>query len=153
MNPFILRIKNEDINLYNEMLKYGRRNIALLTIAPTGSVSILTQTTSGCEPVFSPFYTRRRKINPQEKDARVDFVDEENISWTEYPVLHHKFVDWLRIKGYRISEVLKMKKEEIRILVEQSPYYKATSNDVDWVKKLKCKEYSKNRLIIRYRSQ
>lgn len=135
-NPFILRIKNEDINLYNEMLKYGRRNIALLTIAPTGSVSILTQTTSGCEPVFSPFYTRRRKINPQEKDARVDFVDEENISWTEYPVLHHKFVDWLRIKGYRISEVLKMKKEEIRILVEQSPYYKATSNDVDWVKKV-----------------
>lgn len=135
-NPFILRIKNEDIELYNEMLKYGRRNIALLTIAPTGSVSILTQTTSGCEPVFSPFYTRRRKINPQEKDARVDFVDEENISWTEYPVFHHKFVDWLRIKGYSISEVLKMKKDDVTKIVEQSPYYKATANDVNWVKKV-----------------
>lgn len=135
-NPFILRIKEEDPELYNLMKTYGRRNIALLTIAPTGSVSILTQTTSGCEPVFSPFYTRRRKINPQEKGVRVDFVDVDGISWTEYPVFHHKFVDWLRVNNYSIKEVLALNKDEINKIVKLSPYYKATSNDVDWVKKV-----------------
>lgn len=135
-NPFILRIKDEDPNLYDDMVTYGRRNIALLTIAPTGSVSILTQTTSGCEPVFSPYYTRRRKINPQEKDVRIDFVDADNIAWTEYPVFHHKFIDWLETQNYNINEVLKMSKDEVNDIVKLSPYNKATSNDVDWVKKV-----------------
>lgn len=135
-NPFINRIKEEDPELYEDMIVYGRRNISLLTIAPTGSVSILTQTTSGCEPVFSPFYTRRRKINPQEQNIRVDFVDVDGISWTEYPVFHHKFVDWLKTKNYNIDEVLMMSKDEINKIVSLSPYNKATSNDVDWVKKV-----------------
>ena len=135
-NPFILRIKDEDPQLYDIMVKYGRRNIACLTIAPTGTLSILTQTTSGCEPVFSPVYTRRRKINPQEKDVRVDFVDDEGISWTEYPVFHHKFIVWLENNDYNITEVLNMSKDEVNHLVTLSPYHKATSNDVDWVKKV-----------------
>jgi ribonucleoside-diphosphate reductase alpha chain len=135
-NPFILRIKDEDPALYAEMIAFGRRNIALLTIAPTGSMSILTQTTSGCEPVFLPKYNRRRKINPQEKDARVDFVDPEGISWSEYPVFHHKFVTWLEANKYDMEKVMTMSPAEIDELVKLSPYYKATSNDVDWVKKV-----------------
>lgn len=135
-NPFILRVKAEDPELYQNMKKYGRRNIALLTIAPTGTVSIMTQTTSGIEPAFLAVYKRRRKINPQEKDVRVDFVDEEGISWQEYPVFHHNFEVWLTVNGYNIETVKKMKSDEIEEIVKQSPYYKATSNDVDWVKKV-----------------
>lgn len=135
-NPFILRIKNEDPELYELMIKHGRRNIALLTIAPTGSVSILTQTTSGCEPLFSPFYTRRRKINPQENNVRVDFVDIDGISWTEYLVFHHKFLEWLKIEKYDIEKVKLLTKDEINEIIKKSPYYKSTSNDVNWVKKV-----------------
>lgn len=135
-NPFINRIKNEDIDLYTMMQKYGRRNIALLTIAPTGTTSLMTQTTSGIEPVFLPAYMRRRKINPQEKNVRVDFVDSEGQSWMEYPVFHHKFETWLKIKGYNIEEVKNMTKTQLDEIVKTSPYYKATSNDVDWVKKV-----------------
>lgn len=135
-NPFIQRIKEEDEGLYKEMMTYGRRNIALLTIAPTGSVSILTQTTSGIEPVFLPSYMRRRKINPQEKDVRADFVDKQGDSWQEYPVFHHKFEIWLEVNGYNVEDVKKMNAEEIGKIVEKSPYYKATSADVDWVKKV-----------------
>jgi ribonucleoside-diphosphate reductase alpha chain len=135
-NPFILRIKNEDPKLYTDMMLYGRRNIALLTIAPTGSVSILTQTTSGVEPAFLVSYMRRRKINPQEKNVRVDFVDEVGDSWQEYPVFHHKFEVYLAANGYDVAEVKGYTKTEIEKLIEKSPYYKATSNDVDWVKKV-----------------
>jgi len=135
-NPFILRIKKEDKVLYEEMQEFGRRNIALLTIAPTGSVSILTQTTSGVEPAFLPVYMRRRKINPQEKDAVIDFVDNEGIAWTEYPIFHHNFQLWLEVNGYNIDEIKKMHKAELDEIVKLSPYYKATSNDVDWVKKV-----------------
>jgi len=135
-NPFINRIKNEDIDLYTMMQKYGRRNIALLTIAPTGTTSLMTQTTSGIEPVFLPAYMRRRKINPQEKNVRVDFVDPEGQSWMEYPVFHHKFEIWLKTKGYNIEEVKNMTKTQLDEIVKISPYYKATSNDVDWVKKV-----------------
>jgi len=135
-NPFINRIKKEDPELYENMMKWGRRNIALLTIAPTGSVSILTQTTSGIEPAFLVSYMRRRKINPGDKDARVDFTDSVGDSWQEYPVFHHKFLIYLEVKGYKLDDVMKMTKEEIEKIVKKSPYYKATSNDVDWVKKV-----------------
>ncbi len=135
-NPFINRIKKEDPELYENMMKYGRRNIALLTIAPTGSVSILTQTTSGIEPVFMVSYMRRRKINPNDKNARIDFTDSVGDSWQEYPVFHHKFLDFLKVKGYDVNAVINMTKEEIEKIVKKSPYYKATSNDVDWVKKV-----------------
>jgi len=135
-NPFILRIKDVDPDLYKDMFIYGRRNIALLTIAPTGTVSLMTQTTSGCEPVFLPVYMRRRKINPQEKDVRIDFVDDEGIAWMEYPVFHHNFELWLTINGYDIEVVKTMNKEQVDEIVKKSPYYKATSNDVDWVKKV-----------------
>ncbi len=135
-NPFIERILNEDPQLYDDMITYGRRNIALLTIAPTGSASIMTQTTSGVEPVFSPAYMRRRKINPQEKDVRIDYVDDEGIAWMEYPVFHHNFELWLNINGYNVDVVKSMTKEQIDEIVKKSPYYKATSNDVDWVKKV-----------------
>lgn len=135
-NPFINRIIDEDYELGVDMSVFGRRNIALLTIAPTGSVSILTQTTSGIEPAFLPVYMRRRKINPQEKDASIDFVDNEGVAWTEYPVFHHKFEQWLSVKGYNINEVKKLHKHDLDEIVKVSPYYKATSNDVDWVKKV-----------------
>jgi len=135
-NPFVLRIKKEDPKLYADMMKHGRRNIALLTIAPTGSVSILTQTTSGVEPAFLVSYMRRRKINPQEKNVRVDFVDEVGDSWQEYPVFHHKFEVYLNAKGLDVSEVKGYTKAEIEKLIEKSPYHKSTSNDVDWVKKV-----------------
>lgn len=135
-NPFILRIKEADPELYADMIEYGRRNIALLTIAPTGTLSLMTQTTSGIEPVFLPLYMRRRKINPQEKDVRIDFVDDEGIAWMQYPVFHHKFEKWLEINGYDIKVVKSMNKEQLDEIVKKSPYYKATSNDVDWVKKV-----------------
>ena len=135
-NPFIQRINSEEPELYARMVKSGRRNIALLTIAPTGSVSICTQTTSGVEPVFLVMYMRRRKINPQEKDVRVDFVDEEGICWMEYPVFHNKFEMWLEINGYNIEVVKSMTKEQLDEIVKKSPYYKATSNDVDWMMKV-----------------
>lgn len=135
-NPFLNRIKDEDIELYADMLKYGRRNIALLTIAPTGSVSIMTQTTSGIEPAFLISYMRRRKINPNDKEARVDFVDQVGDSWQNYPVFHHKFIDYLKAKGYQKSEIENLNESDIKKLIDESPYFKATSNDVDWVKKV-----------------
>ncbi|WP_264562737.1 adenosylcobalamin-dependent ribonucleoside-diphosphate reductase [Flavobacterium sp. N2155] len=133
-NPFALRIKENDPELYNDMQEYGRRNIALLTIAPTGSTSILSQTTSGIEPVFLPVYKRRRKVNPNDKDVRVDFVDEVGDSWEEYVVFHHKFKMWMEVNG--IDTDKNYTQEEINVLIEKSPYYKATSNDVDYISKV-----------------
>uniref|UniRef100_UPI0035649C4D adenosylcobalamin-dependent ribonucleoside-diphosphate reductase n=1 Tax=Muriicola sp. TaxID=2020856 RepID=UPI0035649C4D len=134
-NPFILRLKEADEKLYYEMLEYGRRNIALLTIAPTGTTSLMTQTTSGIEPVFLPVYKRRRKVNPNDKGVRVDFVDEVGDSWEEYPVFHHQFKAWMTANGYDSEK--HYTQEEINTLVEKSPYYKATSNDVDWLSKVR----------------
>ncbi len=136
-NPFLKRIKEADPELYDNMAKYGRRNIALLTIAPTGSVSIMTQTTSGIEPVFMAAYKRRRKVNPSDKNAKVDFIDDVGDHWEEYNVLHHKFSDWLQIKGYDLDEVRHMKIDELEEIIKKSPYHKATANDVDWVAKVK----------------
>ncbi len=136
-NPFINRIKEADPELYKEMIRYGRRNISLLTIAPTGSTSILTQTTSGIEPVFRPVYKRRRKVNPNDKNVKVTFVDEVGDSWEEYTVFHHKFVTWLENNGYQLEEVKYYNDQQIEELVQKSPYYKATANDVDWVQKVK----------------
>ena len=136
-NPFIQRIREADPDLYKDMSKYGRRNVALLTIAPTGTTSLMTQTTSGIEPVFMVSYKRRRKVNPNDKSAKVDFVDGVGDSWEEYHVFHHKFVTWLEENGYSLEEVGKMNEEERNALVEKSPYHKATSNDVDWVNKVK----------------
>lgn len=133
-NPYILRLKEADPELYEEMAKHGRRNIACLTIAPTGTTSIMTQTTSGIEPVFLPYYTRRRKVNPNDKNVRVDFVDENNDSWEEYSVFHHKFVTWMEANGH--STTKHYTHEELNALVAKSPYYKATANDVDWLKKV-----------------
>jgi ribonucleotide reductase alpha subunit len=135
-NPFILRIKEANPELYADMVKYGRRNIALLTIAPTGTASLMTQTTSGIEPVFLPVYKRRRKINPQEKDIQIDFVDEEGIAWKEYLVFHNNFKTWLKANDYDVDIVKTMTEEQVDEIVKKSPYYKATSNDVDWVKKV-----------------
>ena len=136
-NPFIQRLKNEDGELYKEMVKYGRRNIALLTIAPTGSVSLMTQTTSGIEPVFMVSYKRRRKVNPNDQSIKVDFVDELGDSWEEYHVFHHNFINWLNANGYDSGEVATYKEEELARIIRKSPYYKATANDVDWVSKVK----------------
>ncbi len=134
-NPFILRLKEADESLYKEMTKYGRRNIACLTIAPTGTTSLMTQTTSGIEPVFMPVYKRRRKVNPNDKNVRIDFIDEIGDSWEEFVVFHHKFVTWMEAKG--INAAQHFTSEEIDELVKQSPYYKATSNDVDWLQKVR----------------
>ena len=134
-NPFINRLKAEDEAWYQEMVKYGRRNIACLTIAPTGTTSLMTQTTSGIEPVFLPVYKRRRKVNPNDISVRVDFVDESGDAFEEYMVFHHKFVTWMLANGY--SVVKRYQPDEIDELVKKSPYYKATSNDVDWVQKVK----------------
>lgn len=136
-NPFIKRLKEADEGLYNYMVKYGRRNISLLTIAPTGTTSLMTQTTSGIEPVFLPVYKRRRKVNPNDKETKVSFVDELGDSWEEYYVFHHKFVNWLEINSYNPEEVKKYSEEKIRKIVEKSPYHKATSNDVNWIRKVK----------------
>jgi ribonucleoside-diphosphate reductase alpha chain len=136
-NPFILRMKDADPVMYNNMVKYGRRNIALLTIAPTGTTSLMTQTTSGIEPIFSTFYKRRRKVNPNDLDVKVSFKDEVGDSWEEFNVFHHKFVDWLKLNGYDADEVTRMRDEEIETIIAKSPYYKATANDVDWVAKVR----------------
>ena len=134
-NPFINRLKEADPELYEEMKKYGRRNIACLTIAPTGTTSLMTQTTSGIEPVFMPVYKRRRKVNPNDPQTHVDFVDETGDAFEEYIVAHHKFVEWMTVNGYDPTK--RYTQEEIDKLVEKSPYYKATSNDVDWLMKVK----------------
>ena len=134
-NPFINRLKEADPELYEEMKKYGRRNIACLTIAPTGTTSLMTQTTSGIEPVFMPVYKRRRKVNPNDPQVHVDFVDETGDAFEEYIVFHHKFVEWMTVNGYDPAK--RYTQEEIDELVEKSPYYKATSNDVDWLMKVK----------------
>ena len=134
-NPFLLRMKEEDPQLYEDMVRYGRRNIACLTIAPTGTTSLMTQTTSGIEPVFMPVYTRRRKVNPNDTDVHVDYVDEVGDSFEEYIVYHKKFLDWMTVNG--IDSTKKYTQEEIDELVKRSPYYKATANDVDWLMKVR----------------
>lgn len=134
-NPFINRLKEADPELYEEMKKYGRRNIACLTIAPTGTTSLMTQTTSGIEPVFMPVYKRRRKVNPNDANVHVDFVDETGDAFEEYVVFHHKFLTWMKINGYDPDK--HYTQEEIDELVAKSPYYRATSNDVDWLMKVK----------------
>ena len=134
-NPFINRLKEADPALYEEMRQYGRRNIACLTIAPTGTTSLMTQTTSGIEPVFMPVYKRRRKVNPNDENVRIDFVDETGDAFEEYIVFHHKFLAWMKVNGYDPDK--RYTQEEIDDLVAKSPYYKATSNDVDWLMKVK----------------
>ena len=134
-NPFVLRIKEADPELYADMQQYGRRNIACLTIAPTGTTSLMTQTTSGIEPVFMPVYKRRRKVNPNDADVHVDFVDEVGDSFEEYIVYHRKFLKWMQVNGYDTEK--RYSQEEIDNLVAKSPYYKATANDVDWLMKVK----------------
>lgn len=133
-NPFVNRIKKEDPALYADMEKYGRRNVACLTIAPTGTTSLMTQTTSGIEPAFQVYYTRRRKVNPNDKNVRVDFVDEVGDSWEEFTVFHHKFVTWMIVNGY---DVTKHYTEPERVaMIAKSPYHKACANDVDWLQKV-----------------
>ncbi|OYP64479.1 adenosylcobalamin-dependent ribonucleoside-diphosphate reductase [Prevotella sp. P2-180] len=134
-NPFINRIKEADPELYEDMVKYGRRNIACLTIAPTGTTSLMTQTTSGIEPVFMPVYKRRRKVNPNDEAVHVDYVDEVGDSFEEYIVYHNKFLKWMEVNG--IDSTKRYSQEEIDSLVARSPYYKATANDVDWLMKVK----------------
>jgi len=136
-NPFILRMKDADPVMYNNMVKFGRRNIALLTIAPTGTTSLMTQTTSGIEPIFSTFYKRRRKVNPNDLDVKIAFKDEIGDSWEEFNVFHHKFIDWLKLNNYDPDEVTRMGDEEIEKIIAKSPYYKATANDVDWIAKVR----------------
>ena len=134
-NPFLLRIKDADAQLYEDIMKYGRRNIACLTIAPTGTTSLMTQTTSGIEPVFMPVYKRRRKVNPNDTEVHVDFVDEVGDSFEEYIVYHKKFLEWMKVNGYDTEK--RYTQEEIDDLVVRSPYYKATANDVDWLMKVR----------------
>ncbi len=134
-NPFINRLREADPEMYEEMKKYGRRNIACLTIAPTGTTSLMTQTTSGIEPVFLPVYKRRRKVNPNDTNVHVDFIDETGDAFEEYIVFHPKFVTWMEAQGYNPAR--RYTQEEVDALVEKSPYYKATSNDVDWLMKVK----------------
>ena len=134
-NPYINRLREADPKLYEEMARHGRRNIACLTIAPTGTTSLMTQTTSGIEPVFLPVYKRRRKVNPNDTDVRVDFVDESGDAFEEYVVYHPKFVTWMKINGIEVKD--NYTQEEIDNLIARSPYYKATSNDVDWLEKVR----------------
>lgn len=134
-NPFITRLREAAPEMYNDMQKYGRRNIACLTIAPTGTTSLMTQTTSGIEPVFLPVYKRRRKVNPGDQDVHIDFVDESGDSYEEFIVFHHKFEEWMKINGYDTTR--HYGDEEIDELVKKSPYYKATSNDIDWLAKVR----------------
>lgn len=134
-NPFIARLREADPALYERMTKFGRRNIACLTIAPTGTTSLMTQTTSGIEPVFLPVYKRRRKVNPNDTDVHIDYVDETGDAFEEYVVFHHKFVTWMMANGYPAAK--KYTSAEIDDMIAHSPYYKATSNDVDWVQKVK----------------
>ncbi len=136
-NPFINRIREADEDLYREMIKYGRRNIALLTIAPTGTTSLMTQTSSGIEPVFMVSYKRRRKINPNDQGVVVSFQDEAGDFWEEYNVLHPKFIHWLEINGYDTEEARSLPENELQKIIRLSPYYNATANDIDWVQKVK----------------
>lgn len=136
-NPMILRIKDADPDLYERMVKFGRRNISLLTIAPTGSTSILTQTTSGIEPVFRPYYLRRKKVNPSDKNVKIAFKDEKGDCFEEYYVFHHKFLDWAEINGYGREAVKAMNQSELADLVARSPYHKSTAGDINWVSKVK----------------
>ncbi len=136
-NPFIQRLRAMDENLYQKMCRVGRRNIAMLTIAPTGTVSICTQTTSGIEPVFMVSYKRRRKVNPNDKDVHVTFTDVTGNSFEEYNVFHPKFITWLEVNGYNVDEVLHYDDEKLNTIIAKSPYYKATANDIDWVNKVR----------------
>lgn len=136
-NPFINRLKDADSEMYDLMVEHGRRNIALLTIAPTGTTSLMTQTSSGIEPVFLVSYTRRRKVNPNDRDVTVSFVDEVGDHWEEYNVFHHKFEDWLLANDYEVEKTKKLPAEELQTIIEKSPFHKATANDVDWVQKVK----------------
>ncbi|MBR7182662.1 MAG: adenosylcobalamin-dependent ribonucleoside-diphosphate reductase [Alistipes sp.] len=136
-NPMIARLREADSQLYEDMLKYGRRNIAMLTIAPTGTTSLMSQTTSGIEPVFRPVYKRRRKINPSDKNTVTSFVDEQGQCFEEYNVYHHKFIDWLTVNGYDTSRLATISDEELEKWVAASPYHKATANDIDWVAKVR----------------
>jgi ribonucleoside-diphosphate reductase alpha chain len=136
-NPFINRLREADPLLAKEMDTWGRRNISLLTIAPTGTTSLMTQTTSGIEPVFRPFYIRRRKVNPNDPETRVDFVDEQGDKWEEYKVFHHKFITWLEANKYNVEEVMKYSNAQLEELVAKSPYYKATSSDIDYLNKVR----------------
>jgi ribonucleoside-diphosphate reductase alpha chain len=136
-NPFILRLKSSDNELYEDMVKYGRRNIALLTIAPTGTTSLMTQTTSGIEPVFMPFYKRRRKVNPNDNDVKIAFTDDVGDTWEEYNVFHHHFLTWMKVNELPIDDVKHFDNQQINELIEKSPYYKAASNDVDWLSKVR----------------
>lgn len=136
-NPMIERIKAADPALYEDMVKYGRRNVSMLTIAPTGTTSLMTQTTSGIEPVFLPYYVRRRKVNPNDQNVNITFTDDVGDCWEEYYVFHHKFLDWCQIQGLSKEEVVKMPVEKVDELVSKSPYYKASSADIDWVAKVK----------------
>ena len=134
-NPFINRLKDADPEMYENMCKYGRRNIACLTIAPTGTTSLMTQTTSGIEPVFLPVYKRRRKVNPNDPEAHIDYVDDTGDAFEEYIVYHHKFITWMETQGIPVKT--DYTQEELDAIVARSPYYKATSNDVDWLEKVK----------------
>jgi ribonucleoside-diphosphate reductase alpha chain len=137
-NPMINRIRKQDEDLYNEMVKTGRRNISMLTIAPTGTVSLMAQTTSGIEPVFMPVYKRRRKVNPNDKNVKIDYIDKTGDAFAEFYVFHHKFLTWCEINGYNdIEEIKNLPHEKIDDLVKKSPYNKATAQDIDWVKKVK----------------
>ncbi len=133
-NPFINRLKEADAELYGEMVKYGRRNIACLTIAPTGTTSLMTQTSSGIEPVFMPVYKRRRKVNPNDPNIRIDFVDETGDAFEEYVVYHHKFLTWMVANGIEVRH--DYSQEELDAIVRRSPYYKATANDINWLEKV-----------------
>ncbi|MBD5226244.1 MAG: adenosylcobalamin-dependent ribonucleoside-diphosphate reductase [Bacteroidales bacterium] len=134
-NPFMLRLKEQDPEMYEDMVRHGRRNIACLTIAPTGTTSLMTRTTSGIEPVFMPVYKRRRKVNPNDAEVRVDYVDDTGDAFEEYIVYHPKFLEWMRING--IEQRANMTQEELDLLVAKSPYAGATSNDIDWMEKVK----------------
>lgn len=134
-NPFVMRLREADPQMYEDMKKYGRRNIACLTVAPTGTTSIMTQTTSGIEPVFLCVYTRKRKVNPNDKNVTIDEVDAQGDSWEKFTVFHHKFVDWMVVNGYDVTK--RYNEKELAELIKKSPYYGATSNDVDWLNKVR----------------
>ncbi|MEN6618483.1 MAG: adenosylcobalamin-dependent ribonucleoside-diphosphate reductase [Rikenellaceae bacterium] len=136
-NPMIARIRKEDEELYDQMVRYGRRNISMLTIAPTGTTSLMTQTTSGIEPVFLPVYKRRRKVNPNDKNVTITFRDDIGDAWEEYYVFHHKFLIWCEMNGMDREQVLAMRGSQVDELIKKSPYFKATSNDIDWLAKVK----------------